>query len=268
MKIIRLNHRQKRDLVSNKRSEMRIAWSGRSFANQVWEFITHFAQFADISIEHGGKVTLRNMQRLTNTRIRHMKKNVAGSVVPMADHVRLLGVKLDNRLSMDKHVNEVTHVFTTYVHCDIFDQPSITVSYANMIACSDSHRFSAWLRQCCVVWNLSKNINRLQRIQNVLAQCILDSRKVDWSSYALLHQLHWLPIRYCIDYKLAKLTFLAFLARSSCTSSYLISLVACYLLSRTLRSEDTNLLAVLRTKTVFGSRAFHVTAPTVFNSLP
>ena len=33
--------------------------------------------------------------------------NVAGSVVPMADHVKLLGVTLDNHLSMDKHVNEV-----------------------------------------------------------------------------------------------------------------------------------------------------------------
>ena len=38
--------------------------------------------------------------------------------------------------------------------------------------------------------------------------------------------------------------------------------------SRTLRSQDTCLLAVPRTKTVFGSRAFRVAAPTVFNSLP
>jgi len=59
-----------------------------------------------------------------------------------------------------------------------------------------------------------------------------------------------------------------FLARSSSTSSYLNSLVDRYLPSRTLRSQDTNLLAVLRTKTVFGSRAFRVTAPTVLNSLP
>jgi len=58
------------------------------------------------------------------------------------------------------------------------------------------------------------------------------------------------------------------LTPSSSTSLYLNSSVARYLPSRTLRSQNTNLLAVPRTKTVFGSHAFHVAAPTVFNSLP
>ena len=85
------------------------------------------------------------------------------------------------------------------------------------------------------------------------------------SSNALLQQLHCLPIHQRIAFKLAKL---AFLARSSATSSYLNSAVARFLPSRTLRSQDSCLLAVPRTKTVFGSRAFRVAAPTVFNSLP
>jgi hypothetical protein len=37
--------------------------------------------------------------------------NAAGSVVPMADHVKLLGVTLDYHLSMDKHVNEVSRAY-------------------------------------------------------------------------------------------------------------------------------------------------------------
>jgi len=98
----------------------------------------------------------------------------------------------------------------------------------------------------------------LQRIQNAMARCVLDL-KAHWSSNALLHQLHCLPIRYRIDFKLAKL---AFLARSSSTIAYLNSLVARYLPSRTLRCQDTNLLAVSGTKTVFGSRAFRVAALT------
>jgi len=88
---------------------------------------------------------------------------------------------------------------------------------------------------------------------------LLDS-KTHRSSSALLHQLHWLPILYRIDFKLAKL---AFFAGSSSTG-----LVARYLPSRTLRSQDTNLLAVRRTQTVFGTRPFRVAAPTIFNSLP
>ena len=100
----------------------------------------------------------------------------------------------------------------------------------------------------------SKNIQRLQRIKNALARCIVDS-KVHWSSNALLQQLHWLPIHHRIDFKLAKL---AFLALSSATSSYLNSSVARYLPSRTLHSQDTCLLVVPKTKTVFGSIAFRV----------
>ena len=103
-----------------------------------------------------------------------------------------------------------------------------------------------------------------QRIQNALARCVVDS-KVHRSSNALLQQPHWLSIHQHIDFKLAKL---AFLSRSSATSSYLNSSVAQYLPFRALRSQDTCLLAVPRTKTVFGSRAFRVAAPTVFNSLP
>ena len=107
----------------------------------------------------------------------------------------------------------------------------------------------------------NKNIQRLQRIQNALARGVV----VHWSSNALLQQLHWLPIYQRIDFKFAKL---AFLAHSSATSLYLNSSVARYLTSRTLRSQDTCQLAVPRTKKVFGSRAFRVAAPTVFNSLP
>ena len=80
----------------------------------------------------------------------------------------------------------------------------------------------------------SKNIQRLQRIQNALARCVVDSI-VHRSSNALLKQLHWLPIQQRIDFKLAKL---AFLARSSATSSYLNSSVARYLPSRTLRCQE------------------------------
>ena len=73
------------------------------------------------------------------------------------------------------------------------------------------------------------------------------------SSNVLLQQLHWQPIRHYIDFKLVKL---AFLAHSSATSLYLNSSVAPYLPSRTLRSQDTSLFAVLRTKTVFGSHVY------------
>jgi len=148
---------------------------------------------------------------------------VAGSVVPMADHVKLLGVTLDNHLSMDnKHVNEVSRACFYHLRALRHIRPVITASDANMVACSVVGSRLDYAN--AVLYGVSsKNIQRLQRIQNALARCVADS-KVHQSSNALLIQLHWLPTHQRIDFKLAKL---AFLARSSATSSYLNSSVSC-----------------------------------------
>ena len=188
--------------------------------------------------------------------------NVAGSVVPLADHVKLLGVTLDNRLSMDRHVNDVSRSCFYHLRALRHIRPAITASDANMIACSVVGSRLDYAN--AVLYGVSaKNINRLQRVQNALARCVVDS-KAHQSSNALLQHLHWLPIQHRIDFKLAKL---AFLARSTATSSYLNSSVASYKPSRSLRSQESCFLTVPRSKTIFGSRAFRIAAPTVFNSL-
>jgi hypothetical protein len=75
-----------------------------------------------------------------------------------------------------------------------------------------------------------KNINYLHRTQNALGRrsCVVDP-KVHLSSNVLLRQMHWLHFHHRINFKLGKL---AFLARSSATSSYLNSSVArCLIIS-------------------------------------
>ena len=130
---------------------------------------------------------------------------------------------------MDKHVNEVSRAKFYHLRALRHIRPAITASDANMIACS-----AVGLRldyANAVLYGVSsKNLDHLQRIQNALAQSVVDS-EVHRSSNALLQQLHWLSIHQRIDLKLAKL---AFLARSSATSSYLNSSVARYQPSRTL----------------------------------
>ena len=165
---------------------------------------------------------------------------------------------------MDKHVNEVSHACFYHLRALRHIRPAITASDTNMIACSVVGSRLDYANAVQLYGVSSKNIQRFQHIPNALARCVVYS-KVHRSSNALLQRLHWLPIHQRIDFKLAKL---AFLARSSTTSSYLNSSVARYLPSHTLRSQDTCLLAVPTTKTVFDSRAFRVASPTVFNSLP
>ena len=164
---------------------------------------------------------------------------------------------------MDKHVNEVSRACFHHLRALRHIRPAVTVEDANMIACSVVGARLDYAN--AVLYGVSKkNISRLQRIQNALARCVVDS-KLHLNSNASLQHLHWLPVDYRIKFKIAKF---AFLASTSATSSYLNSSVARYSPSRSLRSQDTCLLAVPRSNTVFGSRAFRVAAPTVFNSLP
>jgi hypothetical protein len=105
---------------------------------------------------------------------------------------------------MDKHVNEVSRACFYHLRALRHIRPA---SDANMIACSVvGPRFD--YANAVLYGVSSKNINRLQRIQNALARCVVDS-EVHRSSNALLQQLHWLPIHQRIDFKLANLAFLA-----------------------------------------------------------
>jgi len=70
-----------------------------------------------------------------------------------------------------------------------------------------------------------------------------------------------------IELKVAVLTYKI---RSTCRPAYLHSLLSNHIsgFTATLRSASRPLLHVPRTRTVYGSRAFSVAAPTLWNSLP
>ncbi len=82
----------------------------------------------------------------------------------------------------------------------------------------------------------------------------------------LLKELHWLPVKYRIQYKLATLAFRHF---DSTLPPYLSSSLCTYQPSRSLRSSTERLLKIPKTNLkTFGERSFGYTAPTVWNSLP
>ena len=109
------------------------------------------------------------------------------------------------------------------------------------------------------------NIKRLQRVQNELARVV--ARLPTCSPNTLtLKELHWLPIRYRIDYKIATLTYKVL----DCGEpTYLYSRISFGVPRRELRSSaDTRRLNALRTNTVIAGRAFRSSAPAVWNALP
>jgi len=111
----------------------------------------------------------------------------------------------------------------------------------------------------------ASNIQVLQRVQNNAARIVLQAPRRSHAQ-PLLRELHWLPIQYRIEYKVAVLTFKS---RSSATApTYLSRHIKARVSERTLRSSGVPLLYKPFTRTDFARQAFRCSAPTVWNSLP
>ena len=60
-----------------------------------------------------------------------------------------------------------------------------------------------------ILYKITKaNITKLQRVQNTLARVVLQNPRVTHAD-DLLAQLHWLPVSYRIEYKIALITYKA-----------------------------------------------------------
>ena len=108
------------------------------------------------------------------------------------------------------------------------------------------------------------NITKLQRTQNSLARVVSYTRRTEHIQ-PILQSLHWLPIKYRIDYKIATM---AYKVRTTGSPAYLKCCVRNYIPTRQLRSSNYVLLDKGSTRTVIARRAFSYAAPTIWNSLP
>uniref|UniRef100_UPI0025D76A15 hypothetical protein n=1 Tax=Thiolapillus sp. TaxID=2017437 RepID=UPI0025D76A15 len=117
----------------------------------------------------------------------------------------------------------------------------------------------------------AEQIGRLQRVQNSAARLVLKkkekkkTRKRDHIT-PLLSELHWLPVKFRCEYKIATLAYRHF---DGTLPSYLSASLCTYQTSRTLRSSNEKLLKIpKRSLKSVGDRSFSFIAPTVWNSLP
>ena len=62
--------------------------------------------------------------------------NVADAIVPLTDHVKLLGVTLDSHLMLDKHVNELLKICFYHIRAFRHIRPAINEDMAKLVACS------------------------------------------------------------------------------------------------------------------------------------
>ena len=110
------------------------------------------------------------------------------------------------------------------------------------------------------------NIHKLQCAQNSLSRVVLSGRHREHLSASMrLFNLHWLPVRKCIDFKLTLTTYKIL---STHQSAYLRLLLFPHEPTRALRSSSQQLLNVPTVTTDFGRHAFSYCAPKIWNEIP
>ena len=113
------------------------------------------------------------------------------------------------------------------------------------------------------------HLHPLQSVLNGAARLIVGKRKYDHITDTMCHDLHWLPVRQCIQYKLG---IMVFKCLHRMAPSYLAD--TCTPVSSTtgrqhLRSAACHDLTIPRSRLVrYGSCCFAASGPSIWNSLP
>src|SRR6218665_875823 len=149
-------------------------------------------------------------------------------------HFQILGVTLDSKLTFRPHITNLCKSFFYHIRAIRHIRSALTMDMSQTIACSlVSSRLDYANSLFVDVSDLE--VKRLQRIQNSLARVVWCVPLRTCSS-VLLHQLHWLPVKFRIRFKLA---CLAYNALSTSKPTYLHALLTPYTPPRCLRSSGT-----------------------------
>ena len=166
---------------------------------------------------------------------------------------------------MVKHVNSITSACyhnlrnISRIRHNLTFEATVTIVLALVISRLDSLN--------SLLYGLPDTLlQKLQLVQNNAARVIARLRKHDHIT-SVLKNLHWLPVKYRIRYKINLVTFKC---RKRLAPPYLCDLIEEHVPGRRLRSfTETDLLVEKpgRTQT-YGDRAFSSCAPKLWNTLP
>ena len=198
------------------------------------------------------------------TKVKYSSINVCGTAIPFKDSVKNLGVHIDSDLKMRTQVNAVIkacyynlHMLRRFKH--ILPRTSLHALVQAFVMARLDYANALYIG--IPEYLLSK----LQRIQNFAVRLIYNLQRHDHVTPYMI-ELHWLPIRSRITYKIAVLVFKCLKGQGPV---YLTELIAVRTANRRLRSSASITLHQPAAKLKYaGERRFSYTAPKIWNSLP
>jgi hypothetical protein len=189
--------------------------------------------------------------------------NVGGITVAAVDSVRNLGAHLDCHMDMAANISMT--IKSCYFHLRHVGQIRKFLPKKTMERVVNA-MITSRIDYCnsLLYGTTDKNLARLQRLQNVAAKLIMGGSKYDHVT-PILRDLHWLPIRSRIHYKIMVLVHKAV---HNAGPVYLRDLINMYSPGRVLRSGGCRLLARPRTRTRAGDATFTSATADLWNDLP
>ena len=187
-------------------------------------------------------------------------------MVSCSSTVSDLGALIDSQLSMSDHVASVCR--SCYFQLRQLRQ--ISGSLTSDAIMTLVHAFiSSRLDYCnSLLVGVSDGVlTKLQSIQNAAARMVTGTRKYDHIT-PILRELHWLPVRMRITYKVAMLVYKCLRGLAPPYLAEFCRPVSTVSGRQHLRSAAAGVLFVPRTKTAIGRRSFSVCGPVTWNSLP
>jgi hypothetical protein len=207
--------------------------------------------------------TAGNLQRLNP---QDMELHLGAETITPSDVVRDLGVYLDSRLSMHDHISRLTR--TCFYHLrrlrSIRRQlgRDVTQRLVSAFVLARIDYCNALLAELP-----ASTLAPLQRVQNAAARLVLNLKPYDHITAAFI-ELHWLPIKQRIAYKLCLLVHKSLIGQAPAYLCELLLPVSDIAARSSLRSATTSDLDIPKTRLSFGERAFSVAGARQWNNLP
>ena len=130
--------------------------------------------------------------------------SVAGSLIKLQTSIKNLGVYLDSKMSFDKRAPETCKACYFHIRALRHIRASLTTDASKTIATAIVDSRLDFCNSLLAGTSIS-NLTRLQRVQNTLARIVAQKPRFCHITQ-VLSDLHWLPVRHRISFKIATVT--------------------------------------------------------------
>ena len=204
------------------------------------------------------KNNIRKLQPLPNLLI-------GNAIIQPSAVVRNLGAQFDDSMTMTQQISNIVKSMYFQIHrLSKIRRHLDDATCARVLNALVTSRLD--FQNSLLLGLPNIEMSRLQRAQNSAARLLAKSRKREHIT-PILKQLHWLPVRQRVEYKVLTLIHAALHGLAS--PIYIKDLFTVYTPSRRLRSaNDPWCLKVPHARGAYGDRSVHTLGPKLWNELP